>query len=267
MLTFPCPSTFLHRGIAAAALLSPFIISNAVAEVVKGEADMYITFSLDECVRGYDSDFSRYSDWSYPVNNKDATEFGESGVTFYIVTYGDMYTKDFGFYSEDTQFSICGYTDRKPKYVESIEVDWSDKVEYGGNLQIYTRGEDQGAFTAKSSYATLLKGAGKGDVIDCADANAEGKTRYTFSEPFPYIALVYSNDGDNRLARFKSFTLHFINEWNQGENGTTTGVSTVGNCYPEATYFDLSGRQVDINDNIKGIFIKRSGNKSEKIIL
>ena len=256
----------LSAGIAVIALAANS--SSALAQKTGGEDDFTLTFTLPEESPLYFGEFDRGIDYvGYTVTGLD-DNYMDSGVGYYLLTYGDGVTHDMGFFDRDTQFCLTGYAGGKSLYVADIEVEWSYEQECGGSLLVYSRSELQGAFPAEKSYATMLSGATEEGRLVPTVTETPGISKLSFEVRPSYIAFVWNSGPQNLafLSRFKQFSIHF-STLPESDNLTNVvnSMAIPGDDMPE--YYDLQGLRIPEKSLGKGIYLKRVGSKVEKILL
>ena len=146
-----------------------------------------------------------------------------TGVKYFFVFNADNDTKDFGFRpSYNTQFGIAGYTGGKMKYIKSIEIEWALKDNHDGALHVYARGEGKSPYELSTAHYDYITTDNSIDKVLSPYTSINGKSVWEFDTPIRYIAFNREDDANNNnLARFKSFTIHFVDEWKGSDSQKT----------------------------------------------
>lgn len=146
-------------------------------------------------------------------------DFTTEGINYRVRALRDTKTKDLGFIANDNKylantFCIDSYEEGYEKYIESIELQWSNIPEYGGGLNLYGRSELNNNFD-KTNVSSFSEGNDESIILRPTTDN-EGKVKIIFEKPIRYIAFTYLMEklSNNRytLARFSSIKVHFVNE-------------------------------------------------------
>lgn len=149
------------------------------------------------------------------------------GIGWMMNTLIDHYTSkmntneshDFGLSCNTSFFSrfiITGYATGKEKYIESIDINWSDETPNGGALRLLGRLDNGFIYTQTPSNIANRVDL---DVVLRPEEAINGVTHYTFKTPVRYIAFFHEFADDtpvglteDYLARFSSFTIHFVKD-------------------------------------------------------
>lgn len=149
-----------------------------------------------------------------------------SGCVAYLNAFCDKVVNennvsDIGFIIKDSSLSsflISSYEAGREKFIESIEVKWSNFKDCGGSLMVYGR-EDRPYNTLCSITGDNLLNNDLEYLLFPTNEN-DGIVVYYLDKPIRYFDITYNyegttmnSDGTRRFARFEYLKVHFVDEW------------------------------------------------------
>lgn len=265
--------SFRTIALSSALFISP-LFSPLFAQMEADENGAGFTLIFDNSVkldrmsnRGEFADFY-YGDPGFFPDKNNFGELFESGVTGFLQSHRD-YTKgagDFGFWYDDTYGSdrlmINNYLE-EPLQIDWIEIGWSNEKPSGGKLRLFASRSDECPYNkVRISESELSKLTNDIDVL-VAPEKDNSSTVYNFTEPVRYVALLVAGSNVD-IARFSNLKVHFA------PFQSDPVVNVVNRCEieenAEAVFYNLSGLRVTPDSSTKGIYIRKNGNQTEKVL-
>lgn len=217
-----------------------------------------------------------YFDGDMPATLYIVTESnaGDSGVSYELACAGDADSYDFGIVERKSgsHFLLTGYGAGKEMYVTGIELTWSDYKATRGGLTLVGRVDKDMPYGPEDSVEDIL---GDNDVELTLMPENGNTVVYELETPVRYIAILHYVDPDSpnsyasfSTAAFSGLKINFTRylDTEEEEEGEPTGVGSIGTDDTQAEYYDLQGRRVDPSALSHGVYIRRLGTTSTKII-
>lgn len=148
----------------------------------------------------------------FHVNSKESPDgFYDYGfIKFSTVTGGKTE-------SYPSEFVISGYASDKEKFIDWIEIRWSNIEPCGGKL--WLNGSETTPYFLQNDLSVYQEGSSVTETLIPTTEN-DGVVRYNFQSPVRYLALAVHPDAPDdfsSLARISYIKVHFVEEWTAPE--------------------------------------------------